>query len=98
LVLSNDCSDRDKGLAYLELADERFKGIFDEKYHNELKEGGKVRLSIKATQAALVILAYENEPLLYAPSRLLKALLDIDENLSEWRFKHMMVCNYLLYC
>ncbi len=82
----------ERGLEMLQISDDRFKALFDAQYHAEQIEAGKMKLSFRSMQAALIILAYENEPLLYAPSRLLHALLDLEENLSEWRFKHMMVC------
>jgi len=86
----------EEGMKILQLSDDRFKALFDEEYHKEQIQKEKIRISFKATQAALIILAYENEPLLYAPSRLLHTLLDVDENLSEWRFKHMMMVQRMI--
>jgi tryptophan 2,3-dioxygenase len=84
--------------------DERLKAIFDEGFHKEQMEQGKRTLSFKvtqytslgithkqATQAAMLIMAYSDEPLLYMPSTLLSLLIDIDENLSLWRYRHALV-------
>lgn len=46
-------------------------------------------LSRKAKRAALFILLYRNFPLLNLPFMLLNNLLEIDEQLATWRFRHI---------
>src|SRR5206468_11800157 len=46
-------------------------------------------LSSKACRAALFIMLYRGYPLLQLPFQLLNALLEIDEQLSSWRYRHM---------
>ncbi len=46
-------------------------------------------ISSKACRAALFIMLYRGYPLLQLPFRLLQNLLEIDEQLSTWRFRHM---------
>lgn len=47
------------------------------------------RLSARACRAALFIMLYRGYPLLQAPFQLLNNLLEIDEQLSTWRYRHM---------
>src|SRR5450432_1130015 len=47
------------------------------------------QLSAKACRAALFIMLYRGYPVLQLPFQLLNNLLDIDEQLSTWRYRHM---------
>ncbi len=51
--------------------------------------GIKKALSPKASRAALFIMLYRGYPILQLPFQLLTQLLDIDEQLSTWRYRHM---------
>lgn len=68
--------------------DSYFRSVLDENYHNEQVEQGNLRFSHKATIAALLINLYRDEPILHLPYRLLSALLEIDEQLTTWRYRH----------
>lgn len=46
-------------------------------------------LSAKASRSALFIMLYRGYPLLQLPFQLLNALLEIDVQLSSWRYRHM---------
>ncbi|MCO6461666.1 MAG: hypothetical protein J5I59_09695 [Saprospiraceae bacterium] len=65
-----------------------FASIFDEEAHNKLIAEGKLRFSYKATLAALFIKLYRDEPILQVPNQLLERLLDIEELLTAWRYRH----------
>lgn len=47
------------------------------------------RLSARASRAALFIMLYRGYPLLQTPFQLLNNLLEIDEQLSTWRYRHI---------
>ena len=47
------------------------------------------RLSPAAARSAVFIMLYRDEPILQMPYRLLERLLDIDEALATWRYRHM---------
>ena len=47
------------------------------------------QLSAKACRAALFIMLYRGYPVLQLPFQLLNNLLEIDEQLSTWRYRHM---------
>ena len=54
------------------------------------------RLSSQACQAALFIILYRGYPLLHLPFQLLNALLEIDEQLSTWRYRHMNMVHRMI--
>ncbi len=47
------------------------------------------QLSAKASRAALFIILYQGYPMLELPFQLLNVLLEIDEQLGTWRYRHM---------
>ncbi len=75
----------------IEKGRQKFDGIFDEKKHAEAVKEGRWRLSWKALQAALFITIYRNEPALQLPYALLKHIMDVDELLARWRFRHALM-------
>ena len=83
-------------LASLDAALTQFESIFDEAAHAKLAAEGVWRLSSKALQAALFINLYRDEPVLQLPFRLLSVLMDIDENLSTWRYRHALMAQRMI--
>lgn len=53
-------------------------------------------LSSQACRAALFIMLYRGYPLLQLPFQLLNALLEIDEQLSSWRYRHMNMVHRMI--
>ncbi len=54
------------------------------------------RLSAKACRAALFIKLYRGYPVLQLPFQLLNYLLEIDEQLSTWRYRHMNMVHRMI--
>ncbi len=54
------------------------------------------RLSLKALQAALLVMLYRDQPVLQAPFRILNALMDIDETMTLWRYRHALMVQRML--
>jgi tryptophan 2,3-dioxygenase len=52
--------------------------------------------SVKAMRAVLFIMLYRNLPIFQQPFDLLTALIDIDELLSQWRYKHMLMARRMI--
>ena len=73
------------------ITEKMFESLFDEnifsKKLNKLENG----LSYKATHAALLILLYRDQPILHNPYRLICKLIDLDELLTTWRYKHHLL-------
>jgi tryptophan 2,3-dioxygenase len=67
---------------------------FDETF---IREAGNDRvLSIAASRSALFIMLYRRYPMLQLPFRLLNSLLEIDEQLSSWRYRHMNMVHRMI--
>jgi tryptophan 2,3-dioxygenase len=54
------------------------------------------QLSPKACRAALFIMLYRGYPILQLPFQLLNCLLEIDEQLSTWRYRHMNMVHRII--
>lgn len=53
-------------------------------------------LSAKACRAALFIMLYRGYPMMHMPFRLLQNLLEIDEQLATWRFRHLNMVHRII--
>ncbi len=53
-------------------------------------------ISAAASKAALFIMLYRGYPMLQLPFQLLNALLEIDEQLSSWRYRHMNMVHRMI--
>lgn len=70
---------------------------FDEIFINPLSQGQeKKNLSATASRAALFIMLYRGYPVLQLPFQLLNALLEVDEQLSSWRYRHMNMVHRMI--
>jgi tryptophan 2,3-dioxygenase len=72
-------------------AEKEHESLFDKVFTDEHQglEPEKRGLSPAACRAGLFIMVYPGYPILQLPYRLLSALLEIDEQLSTWRYRHM---------
>jgi tryptophan 2,3-dioxygenase len=64
-----------------------FDTVFSDEYRS--KDPANRSLSPDACRAGLFIMIYPGYPILQLPYRLLVALLEMDEQLSTWRYRHM---------
>jgi tryptophan 2,3-dioxygenase len=68
-------------------------------YFDEVFYSGNAKernLSPKACRSALFIMLYRGYPLLHLPYRLLNNLMEMDEQLSTWRFRHMKMVERMI--
>lgn len=89
-------TEREKTLQNLELMKKNFTGLFTADQYQEMQKNGEVRFSAKALQAALFIQIYRDEPALQLPHRLLSCLIDLDEKMTEWRYRHALMAQRML--
>lgn len=68
--------------------DTYFRSILDKDAHNQLMKDGKKQLSYEATIAALFINLYREEPILHLPFQFMTCLIDIDNQMTTWRYRH----------
>src|SRR6476661_1627864 len=69
-------------------------GAFDEVFYQQRES--HFTLSAKANRAALFIMLYRGYPILQQPFQLLNHLLEIDEQLSTWRHRHMNMVHRMI--
>eukprot|EP00049_Salpingoeca_infusionum_P002031 m.53054 g.53054 ORF g.53054 m.53054 type:complete len:406 (+) comp11352_c0_seq4:95-1312(+) len=75
---------------------ETFDSIFNQAKHEKLVKDGVRRLSNKATQGALLILFYRDEPRFHVPFQILSELMDIDTHVMKWRTAHVAVVQRMI--
>jgi tryptophan 2,3-dioxygenase len=73
-----------------------FQRMIDPEAFEASRAAGEVRLSHKATVAALFIHLYHEEPILANPYQLLMKLVDIDELFTTWRYRHAQMVMRML--
>ncbi|MEY3214759.1 MAG: hypothetical protein RIT28_5240 [Pseudomonadota bacterium] len=89
-------AERELELAGLKRAQVKFDALFDESIHAAQREEGGWRLSWRALQAALFITLYRDEPALQVPFTLLSRMMDIDETLTIWRYRHSLMVQRMI--
>lgn len=84
--------------AAIEAALEKFNAIFapPAKESQESTWQSPWRMSLAAVQAALFITVYRDQPVLQLPFRLLTALMDIEEQLTLWRYRHALMVQRMI--
>ena len=87
---------KDIQLQEIEVSAQHFRSLFDKESHDAMKEKGHRRLSQKAMQAALFITLYQDEPILHMPFQLLNTLLEIDECMTLWRYRHSLMVHRMI--
>lgn len=90
IAASEYLSDKEKEMRLKMLGgtDTYFKAILSRDAHNQFVEAGKKRLSYEATVGALFINLYRDEPILQLPFQFITCLIDIDNQLTTWRYRH----------
>lgn len=69
---------------------------FDALFSDNPKEKLPWRLSPNALRAALFINLYRDYPVLQVPSKILSDLMDIDETMTLWRYRHALMVQRML--
>ncbi|MBE0672537.1 MAG: tryptophan 2,3-dioxygenase, partial [Anaerolineales bacterium] len=57
---------------------------------------GLGEFSVDAMRAVLFIMLYRNLPIFQLPFDLLSTMIDVDELLSQWRYKHMLMARRMI--
>lgn len=68
--------------------DTYFQAILKKETHKQLMKEGKKYLSYEATVGALFINLYRDEPILHLPFQFMTCLMDIDNQMTNWRYRH----------
>ena len=86
-----DDSARKSSLQNYEAIRKTYEALFNKEKYKKLMSEGHRRLSQKATLGALFIQLYRDEPILQLPHQLLTQLIDIDNLLTSWRYRHTLL-------
>ncbi len=70
--------------------------LFDNLFYNTTTQPAERSLSPKASRAALFIILYRGYPMLELPFEFLNNLLEIDVQLSSWRYRHMNMVHRMI--
>ncbi|HEY7514607.1 MAG TPA: tryptophan 2,3-dioxygenase family protein [Vicinamibacteria bacterium] len=89
-------AEKESQLAQLAQTESAFEAVLDDKAHARLVAEGKRRLSHRATRAALFIHLYRDQPILHLPFRFLTLLVDVDELLATWRYRHALMVHRMI--
>ena len=88
--------EKEKHLTEYAKTEVSFGVVLDKTLHDKMVENGDWRLSLKATQAALLIQLYRDQPILLNPYLLLTKLVDIDELFTTWRYRHALMVSRMI--
>lgn len=86
-----DADSREADARALEKALTRFQAIFEPD-----SAPGAWRMAPQAVEGALFITLYRDEPALQTPFRVLSALMDIDEAMTLWRYRHALMVQRMI--
>jgi tryptophan 2,3-dioxygenase len=91
-----DEEERAVQLAMQESTAETFAVLFDAERYGALRASGQRWLSRDAVLAALLINLYRDEPMFQLPFQFLTRLVDVDEGLATWRYRHALMVHRMI--
>ena len=91
-----DAVERERRLATFDRATAHFNAAFDAEAYARHDPGYRPHLSHRAFGAALLINLYRDEPVVQLPFRLLATLMDVDEGLTNWRYRHALMVRRMI--
>lgn len=80
----------------LEATYRTFESVYNRDIHQQMIDNGKRRLGFRATSASLMIMLYQDEPMFQLPARLLHMLIDVDEQMNQWRYRHSQMVHRMI--
>ncbi|HXH31048.1 MAG TPA: tryptophan 2,3-dioxygenase family protein [Bacteriovoracaceae bacterium] len=95
---NSSLDDRLRGLELknLEATRSSFMSLLDSTLYQEQKAQGKVKLSQNAMLSAIFIHLYRDYPALQMPFRILNSLVEVDEKITTWRYRHAIMVQRIL--
>jgi len=80
----------------LEKTRKQFNALFDPGVFQELATQGAFKMSQKSLLASVFINLYRDEPAFQQPFLLLEKLINIDEEFTQWRYRHTVMVHRML--
>jgi tryptophan 2,3-dioxygenase len=91
-----DEASKKKSLEMIEQTLKTFDTLFDPQGFEKMREQGHFRLKYEALRAALFIQVYRDEPVLQVPFKIINSLCDLDEIMTQWRYRHSLMAHRML--
>jgi tryptophan 2,3-dioxygenase len=88
--------DAAKALAQIDANAAGFLSLFAADKYNQLIDSGVRRMSQRATLSVLFISTYRNYPLLQLPYRFIDSIIELDKNVSLWRYRHALMVSRMI--
>ncbi|NQZ11249.1 MAG: tryptophan 2,3-dioxygenase, partial [Algicola sp.] len=88
--------DKEVQLKDIEATRQKYAALIDADKYEKLREEGSFRMSRNGMLGALFINLYQHEPVFSLPFQILRRLMDIDELLTIWRYKHAVMVQRML--
>lgn len=88
--------ERDALLRELEKTFRTFESVYRRDVHEQLIQNKERRMGFRATSASLMIMLYQDEPMFQLPARLLHMLIDVDEQMNQWRYRHSQMVHRMI--
>jgi tryptophan 2,3-dioxygenase len=85
-----------KNLTNIDEAAKQFHALYNEKEFSALQAEGHYRLSYRAIHAALLVSLYRDEPMLHLPYQVIAQLIELDERMTMWRYRHALMAQRML--
>eukprot|EP00177_Eucheuma_denticulatum_P002036 GFKZ01003644.1.p1 GENE.GFKZ01003644.1~~GFKZ01003644.1.p1 ORF type:complete len:466 (-),score=50.25 GFKZ01003644.1:1170-2567(-) len=91
-----DPAERSSVLRDLQKTYRTFESVYKREVHEEMIATKNRRLGFRATAASLMIMLYQDEPMFQLPARLLQMLIDVDEQMNQWRYRHSQMVHRMI--
>ncbi|MGZ3805492.1 MAG: tryptophan 2,3-dioxygenase family protein [Pseudobdellovibrionaceae bacterium] len=85
-----------KNIEMIDNTEKTFLSTYSEADYKKLQEEGHFNLSFKAFHGALLIHLYRDQSIFHLPFKILSSLLDLDELLTQWRYRHALMAHRML--
>jgi tryptophan 2,3-dioxygenase len=85
-----------RNLEMIEASEKAFLSTYREEDYKKLQDEGHFHLSFKAFHGALLIYLYRDQAIFHMPFQILSSLMDIDELLTQWRYRHALMAHRML--
>lgn len=73
-----------------------YESVYKRDVHEQMIKKKTRRMGMRATNASLMILLYQDMPILQLPARLLRTLVEVDELLNQWRYRHSQMVHKMI--
>lgn len=89
-------AEKQRNLRSIEKTEITFQSLFDQEQFEKIRTEKIFRLSQNALFGALFIQLYRDLPILQMPFRLIQSLIDLDEAMTAWRYRHSLMAHRML--